>query len=211
MRPIGLLLAVFLLALPARADDAADAREHFKKGQTHYSLGEFQDAVQEFREAYRIRHEPAILFNIGQAMRQIRQFQQAYFYYQQYLAQRADAMATDPMRAGVPAWDADRAAMLVASAATGLPLTGEEARLVQAQFTAAAGHYRAWPYWDLWSASIPDGTYPYAPAHGNADGEHPEIEELTLFLEYCRSPWRNPATVELVDCAAVNDPSRWGR
>ena len=91
MRPIGLLLAVFLLALPARADDAADAREHFKKGQTHYSLGEFQDAVQEFREAYRIRHEPAILFNIGQAMRQIRQFQQAYFYYQQYLAQRADA------------------------------------------------------------------------------------------------------------------------
>jgi hypothetical protein len=127
------------------------------------------------------------------------------------LAQRADAMATDPMRPGVPTWDADRAAMLVASASTGLPLTGDEARLVQAQFTAAAGFYRAWPYWDLWSAAIPDGTYPYAPAHGGADGEHPEIEELTAFLEYCRSPWRNPATVEMVDCAVVNDPSRWGQ
>jgi tetratricopeptide (TPR) repeat protein len=88
-----LRLAALLLALagPALADVTSEAREHFKKGQTHYALGEFDDAAKEFREAYRLRQEPAILFNIGQAYRQMQQYQQAYFHYRQYLAQKPDA------------------------------------------------------------------------------------------------------------------------
>ena len=69
-----------------------EMKEHFKAGQTHYSLGEFPEAAAEFREAYRIHNEPAILFNIAQAMRQMNDYRHAYFYYSQYLSQRPDAV-----------------------------------------------------------------------------------------------------------------------
>ena len=35
-------------------------------------------------------------------------------------------------------------------------------------------------------------------------------EELTFLVQYCASEWKNPATVELVDCDVVLDPTRWG-
>jgi tetratricopeptide (TPR) repeat protein len=85
------MAAASIAAGPARADEMAEAKEHFKKGQTHYALGEFNEAVAEFRDAYRLRDEPAILFNIAQAMRQLGQFKQAHFYYSQYLARRPEA------------------------------------------------------------------------------------------------------------------------
>jgi hypothetical protein len=83
--------AALIAAAPARADEMAEAKERFKKGQTHYALGEFNEAVAEFRGAYRLRDEPAILFNIAQAMRQLGQFKQAHLYYSQYLARRPEA------------------------------------------------------------------------------------------------------------------------
>jgi tetratricopeptide (TPR) repeat protein len=87
-----LLLVVLLLASGSLfADTTSDVRMHFKKGQTHYALGEFQAAIDEFREAYRIRQEPAILFNLAQSYRQIHEWQRAYFHYRQYLNQKPDA------------------------------------------------------------------------------------------------------------------------
>ncbi len=83
-------MALFLLASPS-ADSTAKAREHFKSAQLHYSLGEFEDAVKEFREAYRLRQEPAILFNIAQSYRQLHKPAEAYFHYRQYLSQKPDA------------------------------------------------------------------------------------------------------------------------
>jgi hypothetical protein len=125
-------------------------------------------------------------------------------------AERVDAIATDPQRARVPEWDANRASLLVCAAATGLPLTGDEAAFVQAQYAAGADFYRAWPLWDLWSGAVADGTYPYVPGHAGADGEHPEIEEMTDLLEYCGSPFRNAAGAAFVDCDVVREPARWG-
>jgi tetratricopeptide (TPR) repeat protein len=82
-------LVVTLASDPARAVDAPlTAREHFRKGQTHYALGEFLEAAKSFKEAYRLRDEPAILFNIGQAMRMAGDSKQAIFYYKQYLARK---------------------------------------------------------------------------------------------------------------------------
>ena len=87
-----LLLSLALSGAAARAaEEPGSARDHFKKGQTHYTLGEFNEAVAEFREAYRLENKPAILFNIAQAMRQVGQYKQAYFYYSQYLHQRPEA------------------------------------------------------------------------------------------------------------------------
>src|SRR4051812_43458570 len=86
---MSLLIALLLAASPT--DNTAQAREHFKAAQLHYSLGEFEQAVKEFREAYRLRQEPAILFNIAQCHRQMRQWKDAYFNYRQYLNQKKDA------------------------------------------------------------------------------------------------------------------------
>jgi len=91
VRVLSLAIAALLVCAPAFADATSDAREHFKKAQTHYALGEFEEAAREFRETYRLREEPALLFNIGQAYRQMRQWQQAYFYYRQYLSKQPDA------------------------------------------------------------------------------------------------------------------------
>ena len=84
------LVMAILLATSA-TDNSAQAREHFKAAQLHYSLGEFEEAVKDFREAYRLRQEPAILFNIAQGYRQLGKYSDAYFYYRQYLSQKADA------------------------------------------------------------------------------------------------------------------------
>ena len=86
-------MALFLLATPA--ETTAQAREHFKAAQLHYALGEFEDAVKEFREAYRLRQEPAILYNIAQCHRQMRQWREAYFNYRQYLNLKRDAPNRD--------------------------------------------------------------------------------------------------------------------
>lgn len=86
---MSLLIALLLAA--SSPDNSAAAREHFKSAQLHYSLGEFEDAVKDFREAYRLRQEPAILFNIAQGYRQLGKYSDAYFYYRQYLSQKSDA------------------------------------------------------------------------------------------------------------------------
>jgi tetratricopeptide (TPR) repeat protein len=83
--------AIVLLAAQARADDSGEAKKHFERGQLHYTLGEFAEAASEFKEAFRLKHEPAILFNVAQAMRQSFQYRQAFFYYSQYLHLRPEA------------------------------------------------------------------------------------------------------------------------
>jgi len=108
-------------------------------------------------------------------------------------------------------YDADLAAFLVASAASGYPLTDEEARFVQQEFAASADHYAAWDKWDLWDASVPDGTYDYKPSRASGpDKEHIRPTEVIYLVEYCWSPWKNPASKEFVNCDVVLDPARWG-
>lgn len=94
-RALTFLAAVLCLWAPPAAHGADEttnkAKEHYVSGQTHYALGEFGEAVTEFREAYRLKNEPAILFNIAQAMRQLNNYKQAYFYYSQYLSRKPEA------------------------------------------------------------------------------------------------------------------------
>jgi tetratricopeptide (TPR) repeat protein len=47
-------------------DAVARARRLYESGAKHYYLGEFADALADFKEAYRAKDDPALLFNIGQ-------------------------------------------------------------------------------------------------------------------------------------------------
>ena len=72
--------------------------------------------------------------------------------------------------------------------------------------------YSEFPNWDLWDPAVPDGAYDFR--RGYQPERNPEatrVEEIVMLLEYCWSPFKNPAGVEFVDCDVVTDPSRWGQ
>ncbi len=121
-----------------------------------------------------------------------------------------DPASSEPGRSE-EAWERHVATWLLRAAVVGLPLTAAEARLVQKYHLQSVASYREFKNWDLWDASVPDGVYSFR------DGFHPgyrpdsfQIEDFATLLEYCWSPFKNPAGVPFVDCDVVKDPARWG-
>jgi hypothetical protein len=84
----------------ARADERERARKHFREASQHYKLGEFSEALQSFKEAYRAFEDPSLLFNIAQCQRQLNLKQDAIRTYRAYLhdvpnaPERADVQNT---------------------------------------------------------------------------------------------------------------------
>ena len=90
----GMIIVAALVAsvgTPARADEAADAREHFQKGRTLYDVGRFDDAAREFEAAYQIKADPVLLYNLAQAYRFAGKSQPALIAYRSYLRNQPDA------------------------------------------------------------------------------------------------------------------------
>lgn len=104
-------------------------------------------------------------------------------------------------------WFRELSALLVQTASVGLPLTWLEARQVHKQWTQAVVEFQDFPNWDPWADSVPDGPVQFRP---HASGDSIDIEAITLFMQYCNSPFRNPAGVPFVDCDVVADPTQWG-
>jgi hypothetical protein len=78
-------LAIVLWSSSALADEAT-AKKKYAEGESAYNLGEFDKAVELFKEAYAQWPEPAFLFNIGQTYRQAGNCKEALFFYKRYLA-----------------------------------------------------------------------------------------------------------------------------
>lgn len=78
-------LAVAGRATAGGDDDREQAREHFRKGQSHYALREFDTALVEFKEAFKLKPDPAFLFNIAQCQRFLGDVDGALWSYKQYL------------------------------------------------------------------------------------------------------------------------------
>jgi tetratricopeptide (TPR) repeat protein len=93
-------LTVFVVALalcllpPSAGAQSPDeqARIHFEAGEQYYVRGQYDLAIREFEEAYRIAPAPALLYNISQAYERNGQFQPA----RDYLAKYIDSGAADP-------------------------------------------------------------------------------------------------------------------
>jgi tetratricopeptide (TPR) repeat protein len=66
------------------ADREQEARSLFAQGQVHYSLGEYAQAIGEFRKAYELTSAPGLLFNIAQAHRLAGQCSQALEVYRHF-------------------------------------------------------------------------------------------------------------------------------
>jgi tetratricopeptide (TPR) repeat protein len=97
-RPCALVCSVLVAVVlaaggPGRAgadDGVALARERFAAGQQHFELGEFREALAEFKEAYRLRQDPALLFNIGQCQFKLHEDEAALHSYRTYLRRMKD-------------------------------------------------------------------------------------------------------------------------
>jgi tetratricopeptide (TPR) repeat protein len=57
-------------ALSAQAQESAgSAREHYQRGTKAYDLGHYDEAVTEYETAYKLKDDPALLYNLAQAHR----------------------------------------------------------------------------------------------------------------------------------------------
>ena len=108
-------------------------------------------------------------------------------------------------------WGRDISLVALKGASLGLPLTWEEVRLIHQYHDGAVTRYSEFPNWDLWDESVSDGVYSFRDGfHPKAGGDAVRPEEIAFLLEYCWSPFKNPASRPVVDCDIVMDPGLWG-
>jgi tetratricopeptide (TPR) repeat protein len=98
MRQILIIALLVAAAGTARADNRDKARNAFRLGSQHYSLGEYKEALVAFKEAYRSYEDPSFLFNIAQCERQLDQRADAIRAYRMYLVNAPDANNRDEVR-----------------------------------------------------------------------------------------------------------------
>lgn len=95
-----LVLATALLIFspaPALADDVAGAKRLYESGSKHFDLGEYEEALRDFKEGYRLKDDPVFLYNIAQCQRVLHLRADAVRSYKGYLRRRPTA----PNRADV--------------------------------------------------------------------------------------------------------------
>lgn len=89
---LGLVVALSGTARAQEQPSAADrenAARLYDEGQRHYNLGEYDQAIEKFRQSYYLSNEPLLLFNIGQALRLKGDCGQALHSYRAYLRERS--------------------------------------------------------------------------------------------------------------------------
>ncbi len=91
IRPLLLCALVLLTALPASAAPSADAKALYKSGTQHYNLAEFDQALADFKEAYRLHSDPVFLFNIAQCYRRTNLPAEAATFYRSFLREAPNA------------------------------------------------------------------------------------------------------------------------
>lgn len=80
-----LLAPAITLHAGEEEDRAAKARVHYETGMAHFNLEEWDAAIAEWEEGYRIKPVPEFLFNIAQAYRKSSRYERALTFYQRYL------------------------------------------------------------------------------------------------------------------------------
>jgi tetratricopeptide (TPR) repeat protein len=100
LRPLACYIpALALLLAPstcsqARAQGSSPedlARHHHARGTSLYNLGQFEEAINEYRRGYEQKADPVFLYNIAGAYRQLGAPDKALFFYRRYLTTAPDS------------------------------------------------------------------------------------------------------------------------
>ena len=97
------LLLVTLVVLSAsvaevRSDDNARAKALFRKADLHFNIGEFDRALGLYREVYKLKPHPALIYNIAQCFRYLGRWREAVFHYERYLARSEERTHREPVK-----------------------------------------------------------------------------------------------------------------
>ena len=92
-----LLLTIVLGVGVAHADDPGTraARRYFERGEKLFALGRFDEALEQYQEAFDAKPLPGFLYNIGQCYRNLGDYDQAIFSFKKYLDLEPDAPNKD--------------------------------------------------------------------------------------------------------------------
>jgi hypothetical protein len=97
------LLALTRPVAGAPSDTTAGASDHVAKGRRAFELGLFEEAIDEFMEAYRLRDTPEILYNLGQVHRLAKHPSEAIHFYKMYLAKSPGSSERTEVQAKIAA------------------------------------------------------------------------------------------------------------
>lgn len=106
MRILRCLVMLALVSGPAVAlgdDVAQQARRLFVSGRQHFDLGEYEQALKDFKEGYRIKDDPVFLYNIAQCQKLMNQNSEALRSYQVYISRAPDASNRDEVERKIAA------------------------------------------------------------------------------------------------------------
>jgi tetratricopeptide (TPR) repeat protein len=111
IKPIlAVLVIVAALGGIASADDASNAKKFFLSGSKHFDLGEYTDALNDFKEGYRLKDDPVFLYNIAQCHRLLNQNTEALRAYKTYLRRAPTAANRDEVERKIAAIEEAQAA-----------------------------------------------------------------------------------------------------
>jgi hypothetical protein len=81
--------AFALVASPAFADDPRQAGKHFQRGVSLYGEADYRAALVEFKRAYALSPNPAVLYNVGETQYQLQDYAAALTTFEHFLAESA--------------------------------------------------------------------------------------------------------------------------
>ena len=92
---LALCAATQLASTPAVADDASNrqAFKHFQRGVTLYGEADYRAALVEFKRAYAVAPNPAVLYNVGEAQYQLQDYAAALTTFEHFLAEASSGDA----------------------------------------------------------------------------------------------------------------------
>jgi tetratricopeptide (TPR) repeat protein len=112
---------VILFCAPVRADRSSEAREHYQSATAHFAVGEFGDAANEYQAAYKLKPDPALLYNAAQSYRLANNPERALILYKNYLQLYPNEANADEVRKQI---DKLKEAIAAADRAKTSPPTG---------------------------------------------------------------------------------------
>jgi tetratricopeptide (TPR) repeat protein len=87
------LASLCCFVVPAHADDLVTrtAKRHYERGEKLFALGKFDQALDEYQQAFDAKPLGDFLYNIGQCYRNLSDYNQAIFSFKKYLKLKPEA------------------------------------------------------------------------------------------------------------------------